>query len=208
MDSVRLSATSSVVKADCTKEFRLARNEATLSVSYSIRSNECAPFHFLFKQHLPIRITPDCRLCMPGGRVQAVDPSFSTILHGSGPFDWPFAGEGDQVTDLRVIPHSSSKAKEFIYVRDLPEPWCGVEDTKKGASIRMNFDQRQLPFVWLFLSYGGWRDVYTAVLEPCTNLPKDLAEAVRLKQSARLEPGQEFKKTVSVTLADLEETGI
>ena len=55
--------------------------------------------------------------------------------------------------------------------------------------------------VWLFLSYGGWRDIYTAVLEPCTNMPKDLADAVRLGQSARLTPGEEFVTTVSVTLS-------
>jgi hypothetical protein len=33
-----------------------------------------------------------------------------------------------------------------------------------------------------------------------TNMPKDLADAVRLKQSARLDPGAEFTTTVAVTL--------
>ena len=142
---------------------------------------------------------------MPGGRVQAVDPLFGTMLPGGDPFYWPFARGGGQVVDLSVIPHPSSKAREFVYVRDLPQPWCGIEDVLQGASIRMNFDSRQLPFVWLFLTYGGWRNLYTAVLEPCSNLPKDLSEAVRLGQSARLEPGQEFETRVSVTLAGLNE---
>ena len=108
---------------------------------------------------------------------------------------------------MRVIPHRSSRAREFVYVRDLPQPWCGVEDERQGASIRMDFNASKLPFVWLFLSYGGWRNVYTAVLEPCSNLPKDLSEAVRLRQSARLEPGQEFRTTVSVTLCGRSEAG-
>lgn len=201
----RLSAKSTVVRAACEKEFHLASDAATLSVSYRIRSEELQPFHFLFKQHLAIHVTPGCRLLLPGGRVYAVDLSFSTILPGRGPFDWPFAGEGGQVIDLQVVPHPSKRAREFLYVRDLPQSWCGVEDTRQGASIRMDFDSRELPFVWLFLSYGGCRDLYTAVLEPCSNLPKDLSEAVRLGQSARLEPGQEFKTTVSVTLTGLGE---
>ena len=58
MAKVRLSAKSSVIKATCTKEFLLGRNSATLSVCYRIRSDEPQPFHFLFKQHLPIRVTP------------------------------------------------------------------------------------------------------------------------------------------------------
>ena len=206
--NVRLSAKSSVLKTSCLKEFRLANDAATLSVHYYICSDELEPFHFLFKQHLAIRITPDCRLSMPGGRVQAVDPFFGTLLPAGDSFNWPFAGGGEQVVDLRVIPHPSSKAREFVYVRDLPQPWCGVEDARQGASICMDFDSRHLPFVWLFLTYGGWQNLYTAVLEPCSNLPKDLSEAVRLGQSARLEPGQEFETTVSITLAGLQETDL
>ena len=205
MANARLSAKSSLLKVSYVKEFRLASDAATLLVRYHIRSDEFKPFHFLFKQHLAIAISPDCRLWMPGGQVQAVDPLFGTSLPGGDPFYWPFARGGGQVVDLSVIPHPSSKAREFVYVRDLPQPWCGIEDVLQGASIRMNFDSRQLPFVWLFLTYGGWRNLYTAVLEPCSNLPKDLSEAVRLGQSARLEPGQEFETRVSVTLAGLNE---
>ena len=202
---VELSAKSTVVKAACTKKFRLERDSNTLTVSYRIRSQEPRAFHFLFKQHLAIGIAPDCRLALPGGRVQAVDPAFSTVLPEPGPFDWPFAGTGADLIDLRNIPDPSSRARDFVYVRDLPETWCGVEDYRAGASIRMEFERRRMPYVWLFLAYGGWRDLYTAVLEPCSNLPKDLSEAVRLGQSARLEPGKEFKTKVSVTLSGLDE---
>jgi hypothetical protein len=76
-------------------------------------------------------------------------------------------------------------------------------DHEAGASLRLAFDRRDFPFAWLFLSYGGWRDVYTAVLEPCTNMPKDLGEAVRAGQAACLEPGATFQTQVAVTLGDL-----
>ena len=74
-------------------------------------------------------------------------------------------------------------------------------DRAADASLRMDYEQRSFPFVWFFLSYGGWRDVYTAVLEPCTNMPKDLAEAVRRSQSARLLPGAAFETTLRVSLS-------
>ena len=203
---VRLTADSTIVRARCVKEFRLAHDGATLAVTYRIRSDEARPFHFLFKQHLPIAIVPGCRLSLPGGRVEPVDPRFSTLLQTGDEFNWPHGGPAGRVVDLQQVPAPSSKRQEFVYVQDLPEPWCGVEDPGASAALRMDFDAGAFPYVWLFLTYGGWRDLYTAVLEPCTNMPKDLADAVRAGQSALLRPGQEFTTTVSVTLSGRSET--
>lgn len=200
--SVCLSATSSVINASCSKEFFLESDSETLLVRYRIKSNESRPFHFMFKQHLPIALTADCRLSLPGGRVQVVDPSFGTMVPGGAPFDWPLAGRADAAIDMRLVPPRSSRAREFLYVKDLPQSWCGVDDVLAGASIRLGFNSRELPYTWLFLSYGGWRNLYTAVLEPCSNLPKDLPEAVRLGQAARLEPGQEFTTTIAAQLTN------
>jgi hypothetical protein len=202
--AVRLSTTTSIVKASCSKEFRLA-NDSTLSVLYKITSQEPEAFHYLLKQHLPISVTQHCRLALPGGRMRTVDPSFSTIVGDSNPFEWPIARGLDRDIDMREVLDDSSKTKEFLYAQDLPEGWCGIDDLQESASIRMQFDRQAHPFVWLFLSYGGWQDLYTAVLEPCTNMPKDLAEAVRLGQSAMLEPGQDFETRVSIKLGGLEE---
>ena len=194
---VRLTAHASIVRAECTKEFSLEHDGSALTVSYRIRSLESRPFSFLFKQHLPVQVTTACRLMLPGGRVEPVDPSFGTILTAADPCAWPGRG------DLSVIPPATEQAREFVYVRDLPAAWCGVDDHEHHAALRMEYDGRSMPFVWLFLSYGGWRDVYTAVLEPCTNLPKDLATAARLGQSAALPPGGVFATSVTVRLSAL-----
>jgi hypothetical protein len=66
--------------------------------------------------------------------------------------------------------------------------------------LEMHFDRRSFPYVWLFLSYGGWRNCRTAVLEPCTNMPKDLAEAKRRGAAAQLRPGERFTAEVTVSL--------
>lgn len=193
---VRLRADAPMRGARCFKELRLASDRGELRIAYRIENRDTGSFHFLFKQHLPVAIHPGCRLMLPGGQVTAVDPAFGTLLRGPGPFTWPHAGE----RDLRIVPPQSSAEREFVYLTDLPEAWCGVDDLASGASLRLRYDARRVPFVWLFLAYGGWRDCYTAVLEPCTNLPKDLAEAVRRGQSARLPGGGVFETSVTVTL--------
>jgi hypothetical protein len=198
---VRLVADTHIVRASCIKEYRLGDDSDTINVSYRIESREPKAFHFLFKQHLAIAVSPSCGLTLPGGRVSAVDPAFGTMLPGPEPFDWPLAPGADlDDVDLSRVP-PFGEAREFVYVTELPESWCGVDDVAAGASIRMRFDDRRMPFVWLFLSYGGWRDCYTAVLEPCTNMPKDLSEAVRTGRSERLDAGAVFQTRVAVTLS-------
>ena len=198
---VSLTAETRSVRASCVKEFSLARDASTLRITYRIRSAERTPFHFLFKQHLPVAITADCRLALPGGTVTVVDPTFGTLLPETGPFAWPLAAGGCRRVDLARIPEQSDGHREFIYVADLPEGWCGIDDHALGASLRLRYDRDRFPFVWLFLAYGGWRGCYTAVLEPCTNMPKDLPTAVRLGQSAELEPGAVFETSFELTVS-------
>ena len=204
---LRLATRCSVIRASCIKEFGLSADAPELSVSYSIRSEEREPFHFLFKQHLPVSISPGCRLVLPGGTTEAVDREFGTIVTHAGVFPWPFAPLGGGGTaDLREVPAQTSGAREFLYVSELPDGWCGVDDENLAASLRLCFDRGAFPFVWLFLSYGGWRDTYTAVLEPCTNKPKDLGEAVRRSHTARLAPGQTFRSAVTARLGGIGES--
>ena len=203
---LRLEATTSVRRVRAVKEFRLGAGESTLRVAYRIENIEAEDFHFLFKQHLPIAITSDCTLQMPGGRVVAVDPSFGTVLPGAGPYTWPTATvDGGAGVDMRAIPARDPNAREFIYIDQLAGDWCGVDDAASGAAIRMTFDREQFPYVWMFLSYGGWRECYTAVLEPCTNMPKELSEAVRRGQSAQLAVGAHFETRAAVTLRGIHE---
>lgn len=201
---VRLTSETTVIKAGCVKEISLEGDASELKINYSIKSEEDKPFHFLFKQHLALNINKNSRLWLPGGHVKAVDPLFSTILQNDGnSYLWPMAGNKDNPVDLRVIPPPSQKDKEFLYVWNMPQAWCGVRDLSKNASIKMNFNFHQLPFVWLFLSYGGWRNCYTVVFEPCTNMPKNLSEAVVCNQSARLGKCEEFKTEISVSLESI-----
>jgi hypothetical protein len=202
---LEMSARLSVRQVLCTKEFRIDKGSDTIEAVYRIENLEPEPFHFLFKQHFPVAITPACSLALPGGSVTPVDAQFGNILPAKGPFDWPFAtGRNGAMVDLRVIPPSSSRAREFVYVSgNGAVNWCGIDDHEHAATLRMSYDATAMPFLWLFLSYGGWRDCYTAVLEPCTNMPKDLEQARRLGDCARLDRGSTFQTSFRVSLGAL-----
>lgn len=194
--SLALSASTATRRCRCFKEFSLQTSPAGLRVKYRIESQEAEAFHFLFKQHLAVAIRQGSTVCLPGGTVTAVDPGFGSLLPGPGPYEWT----GPEASRLRSIPDADPEAREFVYVTDLPEGWCGVDDPAGGASLRLRFDHAVLPYTWLFLPYGGWRGCYTAVLEPSTNMPKDLTESVRQGRSAVLMPGQRFETEVTAVL--------
>ncbi len=203
---IRLSSRMNVCRASCFKEISMRPGSARLDIRYTIVSEQPEPFHFLFKQHLPVAVTSSCRIELPGGQVTAVDPSFSDIVAQDGPSPWPLGAQTVAgIPDLSHVRGKESRLKEFVYVASLPSPSCAIVDTARACRIRLSWEHATMPYLWLFMSYGGWRDVYTVVLEPCTNMPKDLTSAKDLGQAALLRPGERFETYVSVEVGGIAE---
>jgi hypothetical protein len=187
--SIRLSLDGTVTRTHCEKQITLEAGAAQLSVRYRITNHASEPLRFLFKQHLAVSVTQAHRLELPGGKVTPVDLDFSTRIGAAGPFDWPSAkGRTGEPVDLSVLPPEEEKHREFVYVAQLPEGWCGVRDTRTGAVLRFHFPLDIFPYTWMFMTFGGWHSLYTVVLEPCTNMPKDLKTALHLGQCGILAP--------------------
>ncbi len=187
--AIRLARRGVVTPTECEKTVSLTVDQARVTVRYRITNIGSEPIHVLFKQHLPVAISAHHRIELPGGRVTPVDLGFSRRLGEAAPFDWPVGRTrtGEPV-DLSSLPRFEEKLQEFVYVSDLPDGWCGVRDSLTGGGIRLHFPQAVFPYVWLFMTFGGWRNLYTVVLEPSTNMPKDLAAAWRAGRCASIAP--------------------
>lgn len=187
--SIRLRLETRSAKASCEKIVSLDAGAKNLHVRYRIENREKQPLRFMLKQHLAAAVRPGDRLELPGGTIHLVDPTFSTLLK-KAPAVW--------ASDFILPP--AGRDKEFIYVADLPEGWAGIRRAD-GAALRMNFDLKSFPHCWFFMDFGGWRGHYTVVVEPCTNWPKDLAQAAAAGRCASLPPGGVFETAVDVTLS-------
>ena len=197
-ERVSLRYTCRTVPADVEKTITL--RDGTVDISYRVRNLDVKELLFLLKLHPAIAVRPGDQLLLPGGTVEPVDLQFSRILTSPGPFRWPTATDSEgRSVDLSRVPPGGT-AQEFVYVRDLPDGWCGVRDGQTGRQLRIQFPLGVFPYCWLFMTYGGWRGHFVVVLEPCTNMPKDLMEAARLGTCARLELGGVLECTVKVSL--------
>lgn len=201
---VRMESISTIRSAVCRKEIAIDAESPTVHVRYSIENLEIAPFHFLFKQHLPVLLSDECRLVIPDGTIRAVEDGFGTILPSGGAIEQSAGQRYRAVRSLLMgVPPVSGASREFVYLSELGGGVCGLDDMRARASLRLHFDLQKMPYLWLFLTYGGWRDCFTAVLEPCTNMPKDLAAAKAIGQAAKLESGGQFSTAVSVRLGGM-----
>lgn len=177
------------------KWLTLRPNEPQLYMRHRIANEGNAPLDFLWKLHPALAITEGDVIEVPGATAELVDPSFGRTSHPAV-FEWPRAPQEDGSTiDLSVVPPLTG-SRDFVYVRDLTAGWCALRRRALGIGFGMVFPTDVFSSVWLFMTFGGWRDLSTVVLEPCTTVPKDLNEAIRRGTARRLAPGEALECTV------------
>jgi galactose mutarotase-like enzyme len=188
-----------------TKTITLHPTEPEATIQYELRNQSDQAIPFLFKQHCAIAIQPGDEVLLPECWVEPAFIEFSQVIGRAGKTRFPkaYAADGTEV-DLRVVPPPTSQLQEFYYSSDLASGQCGIYNSMSRSRLLMQFDQADFPYVWMFQSFGGWRDFYMVVVEPCTTLPYDLDIACQQGTVARLAPHavQQRLLVVKVELAE------
>ncbi|MDX2213781.1 MAG: hypothetical protein SFY66_10900 [Oculatellaceae cyanobacterium bins.114] len=176
-----------------------AKPQAT--ITYQFENTSADPIPFLLKQHCAIAIEPGDEILLPNCVVEPAFLDFSKIIgrQAKTPFPKAFAADGSEV-DLRITPPASSQLQEFYYTSELAVGECGIRHARSHSTLLMQFDLTDFPYVWVFQSYGGWRDYYVLVMEPCTTLPFDLAEAYEKGTTAILKPHEIQRRSLTVSI--------
>lgn len=215
---IRMRRQCQSVPAAVEKTMTLDESEARVTLSYMIKSenpsiekridtlkkesDEQNGVPFLFKLHPALHIDEGDELILPQGCViEPVDMGFSQIIGKPGRTRFPkaFSKEGEEIEIHRVLPASSGR-REFYYASGLTHGECGIKNNKTRTTFMMRFSLTDFPYVWAFQSYGGFQNHYVVILEPCTNIPYDLVQALHQGTSAVLRRGeiQERKLTLSL----------
>jgi hypothetical protein len=178
------------------KTITLHNDESQLRIHYQLQNHSYQPLDYLWKLHPAIAITPDCRIDMPAQRV-IVDEGFrGRVGADMAQFTWPHAG----AIDMRQIPPVTAQSCDFYYGLDLQAGWCALTDTRQRWGFGLAFDAELFRSVWVFGAYGGWRGLYTTILEPCTGYPYRLDDAVAQGTASRLLPGTQLTTELRVVL--------
>jgi hypothetical protein len=165
-------------------------------VEYLLHNRSQSSLPILWDLHVPFAVTEHHRLEFPAMKA-SLEPQYPGSLKGaSTEFTWPLVATPEGQLDLNVVPSPSAQGLYFVYGHDLAEGRCGVIDTALRLNSRVSFDPSVFRACWLFGAFGGWRNLYVALLEPSTGYPFEVAKAASAGNCYRLAAGEELRTTV------------
>lgn len=181
------------------KWITLRGGEPLLRFRHRIENTGPFPLDFLWKLHPALRITERSRIDLPARRV-VVDEGFRSRMGGAAEFRWPQVQTPDGVLDMRQVPPPSAATADFYYAVELDDGWCALSDADGGAGFGLVFDREVLPTVWVFGAYGGWRGLYTTILEPCSGYPYRLDDAIAHGKVSHLDAGEHLETEITAVV--------
>jgi galactose mutarotase-like enzyme len=203
-DSVTLTTSTSSPITPCrvSRSLTLVNDDSTIHLEYALRNVGNMPLKFLWKLHPAFDVNETCSIEIPG-RTGIIDPRYRSLYSNSSrSYSWPIAIKNDGVkVDMSKVPPPTERTCTLHYVTELTEGWVKLCNRKDNVNVTMRFPKEIFSNIWLFLAYGGWRSVYTAVIEPSTSYPYDLAEAIKEGHCSLLEPGQTLECKIEVELS-------
>ena len=179
-----------------TKDLKL--EGAVLRIHYRVENTGPGGQSFLYACHPLFAISAGDRILLPP---EVRDLTLQYSRHNRlGPpgsiIGWPVARSGDRL-DLAEGPESGTA--DMFYTARLREGWCGILRQASGEILEVSFDTSSLPFLGLWICYGGWPDEgegprqYAVALEPTTSACNTLAKAQEQGSAIELGSGNAFE---------------
>lgn len=191
-----LSALGPISPVKARKTVTLKNN--SVEMAFQIEHVGHLPIDFIWGTHPAYAITRDCVIHIPA-RTGIVGQANRPVLGEPGQrYAWPILNTPAGSTDMsRMMPAGEYAAGH--YATDLSAGWYALEYPNQKIGILFEFPLETCPYLWLWLSYGGWRGYYVAAIEPWTSCPVTLSDAVAENTHRVLSPGQTFSCKVRAT---------
>lgn len=176
---------------------KLALEDNALRVAYTVENIGSIPQSFLYACHPLFAVSRGDRILLPR-EIQELTLNYSKgdRLGKSGSvFRWPVTQEGLR---LDVANGPEAGTAEMFYTPRLSEAVCGIYREVSGEMLEVSFDSQRLPYVGLWLCYGGWPSdgeeplQYAVALEPTTSACSTLAKAQQTNSAISLESGATY----------------
>lgn len=194
--TVTLSAFGPISPIKAHKQVRL--REKSLETEFTIEHQGFLPIDYLWGTHPAYAVEPGCIIHIPA-RTGIVGQANDPIMGEPGErYSWPILQTQSTSRDMSVM-HPAGRYSAGHYATDLMAGWYAVEYPQRGIGLLFEFPLNLCPYLWLWLSYGGWRGYYLAVVEPWTSQPVTLSDAVAARTHRVLTPGERICFKTRVT---------
>jgi galactose mutarotase-like enzyme len=190
---LRLQATGFSRPLRFSKELSL--EGSTLHIRYRVENLSSLPVSFLYACHPLFAVSEGDRVVLPE-EIRQLELYYSLGDRLGAPgtaISWPRSVEG---IDLDVAGARNAAIAEMLYTDRLQRGRCGLYRAAAGQGLILSFDAAQLPYLGLWLCYGGWPDPgveplqYAVALEPTFAPLNTLLGAQRANLSPVLAAGE------------------
>ncbi len=188
-----------------TKQLTLEHN--SLRVAYTVENAGPTDQSFLYACHPLFAVSAGDRVLLPSLiREVRLDHSKGGRLGAPGSIlAWPITKSG---VHLDVTLGSEAGTAEMFYTPALQDGLCGIYRGASAQVLEVSFDTERLPFLGLWLCYGGWPDdddeprQYAVGLEPTTSPYNNLSNAQRTNTAISLKAGETYDWEILFTVKE------
>jgi hypothetical protein len=165
------------------KDIALVGN--SLNIRYRVQNVGDEDVSLLYACHPLLAIEPGDRVCLPADcSSMTVNYTHNGRLGKSGDrVSWPLASDG---SDLSIVQPHESHFADMLYSNRLHQGWCGLFRTVCQQGIQLHFNRAALPFLGVWLCYGGWPHPPHAPLQYAVALEPTFAPVNTLETAQRL----------------------
>lgn len=185
-DSLEMEYSSADLRYNYKKTISPGRN-GEIVVKYTVKNTGAEDMPCFWALHLMFA-------AVEGGEV-FVDSDIENTAEIMFDDTQKYGMRGDIITISKE--HLTSKALngeayKFYYLDKLKNGVCGYFDKSIQRGIALEFDSEKIPFLGVWMNNGGFKNMYSAAIEPCT-LPFDTPlEAQKRGEALILQPGKEY----------------
>jgi Domain of unknown function (DUF4432) len=186
------------------KLLRLRSGEGGIQFEETLTNESAVHLRAMWGHHIVFGrpfLEEGCRVRIPEGTSvvphdEPIDPDGRRVRGGES-YSWPVAAdESGAEVDLSVLPARGTPS-EIVYIKDLSEGWYEIGNPKKDLGFRVEWDVRQMPYLWFWQEFGASRFYpwygrnYNVGLEPFSSFPTNgIEEAVENGTALSIGPSE------------------
>jgi galactose mutarotase-like enzyme len=188
---IHLSCRTIIAPLQVERWYKIKKGDSKIHIRHKVTNMGYHHFDFLWGIHPAFDINPNTRIDIPAKSVWVAESNPNSHLGSRGTtYNWPFAKENKgNYVDMRLVPEPKAGWHELHHAIELTDGWLAVTDTTTGFGVGMTFSENVFSSIWLWLVYGGWRELYCASVEIWSGYPAKLSEAIENQRVSHLEAG-------------------
>ncbi|MFH2030948.1 MAG: hypothetical protein ABIJ40_10085 [Bacteroidota bacterium] len=181
--------------------------EDSIEIIYTVRNLSSLTFPYIWSAHPLLKISKGDKLLLPC-HTDAVSLHWASdpVIGKHGDLlNLSFLMMEQNELDFSVVPDKSINIAIKCFTGRLTKGYAGLYKKEKDETILFSFDADEIPYLGIWLCYGGWpigseKKHYTVGLEPTNGSSDSLAEAVKKDNYSELCSFGEHNWTLKITL--------